>query len=246
MISLLLKPNKDATGPSSCRPISLINADLKIITKTLSPHLEKIIPSIIHSDQTGFVKGRHSSNNTRRLFNLLEYSSLQQQPTIIVSLDAEKAFDRVNWSFLTSTLHKFGFGESFINWVHILHTTPTATVLTNGLTSPPFTLCRGARQGCPLSPSLFTIFIEPLAAAIRQNPHITGIKTPTVHHKISLYADDILLHLQQSLIKTYSNVSDYSINFHKSVMLPVQQSDWDVAVHTPPIPVCTTHHMSRH
>ena len=251
IISLLLKPNKDPTIPSSYRPISLINVDLKLITKTLSHRLEKVIPSIIHPDQTGFIKGRHSSNNTRRLFNLLEYSTSQKQPpTIIVSLDAEKAFDKVNWSFLTSTLQTFGFGESFINWIHILHSSPTATVLTNGLTSQPFTLQRGTRQGCPLSPLLFTVFIEPLAAAIRQNPVISGIKTPLAHHKISLYADDILLYLQQpytsltetiSLIKTYSHISDYSINLHKSVILPVRGGDWNVAAHTPPIPICTNY-----
>lgn len=65
-ISLLLKPIKDPTLPSSYRPISLLSVDIKIITKALSHRLEKIIPSIIHPDQTGFIKGRNSSNNTRR------------------------------------------------------------------------------------------------------------------------------------------------------------------------------------
>ncbi len=69
-ISLLLKPNKDPTLPSSYRPISLINVDIKIIAKALAYRLEKVTPSIIHPDQTGFIKGRLASNNTRRLFNL--------------------------------------------------------------------------------------------------------------------------------------------------------------------------------
>ena len=190
-ISLIPKPNKDPTLPSNYRPISLINVDIKIISKVLAHRIEKIIPLIIHPDQTGFIKGRQASNNTRRLYDLIHYSSLQQESTIIVTLDAEKAFDRVNWNFLFTTLQKFGFGESFINWIKILYTAPSATVTTNGLTSQSFTLHRGTRQGCPLSPSLFTIFIEPLAAAIRQNPLIRGIHTPQTQHKISLYADDI-------------------------------------------------------
>ncbi|XP_051807528.1 LINE-1 retrotransposable element ORF2 protein isoform X1 [Acanthochromis polyacanthus] len=249
-ISLLLKPNKDPLLPTSYRPISLLNVDLKIITKTLSHRIEKILPFIIHPDQTGFIKGRHSSTNTRRLFNLMVHSSQQHTPSIIVTLDAEKAFDKVNWSFLILTMQKFGFGESFINWIKILYTAPLATVVTNGLTSQPFTLHRGTRQGCPLSPSLFTIFIEPLAAAIRQNTSIYGFKTANYHHKISLYADDVLLFLTKphsslqetiSTIGKYSKLSDYSINWHKSSILPLQNSSWDVAAHAPPIPLCTGH-----
>ena len=126
-ISLLLKPNKDPLLPASYRPISLLDVDIKIITKTLAHRIEKIISSIIHPDQSGYIKGRHSSNNTRRLFNLMDYSQQQKERTIIITLDAEKAFDRVNWLFLTSTMQKLGFGESFINWVKILYTAPSAT-----------------------------------------------------------------------------------------------------------------------
>ncbi|CAJ1048216.1 LINE-1 retrotransposable element ORF2 protein [Xyrichtys novacula] len=239
-----------STLPSSYRPISLLNVDIKIITKALSHQLEKIIPSIIHPDQTGFTKGRNSSNNTRRLFNIMHHSTTHNHNSIIATLDAEKAFDRVNWSFLIHTLHSFGFGESFINWIKTLYTSPTATVITNGQTSQSFTLHRGTRQGCPLSPSLFTIFIEPLAAAIRQNPLITGIQTPNMHHKISLYADDILLFMDNpksslqeviSVIKSFSLLSDYSINWNKSSILPLNTNSLAVAALTTPIPFCTSH-----
>ncbi len=73
---------------------------------------------------------------------------------------AEKAFDRVNWNFLFATLHKFGFGNSFINWLKILYNSPTACVRTNAQTSSSFCLKRGTRQGCPLSPSLFAILLN--------------------------------------------------------------------------------------
>uniref|UniRef100_A0A669D815 Reverse transcriptase domain-containing protein n=1 Tax=Oreochromis niloticus TaxID=8128 RepID=A0A669D815_ORENI len=232
-INLLLKPGKDPVYPSSYRPISLINVDLKIICKALSKRLEKITPLLIHPDQTGFIKGRHSSTNTRRLLNLIDYSYSKNLETTIFSLDAEKAFDRVNWKFLFATLHKFGFGTSFINWLKILYNSPTACVRTNDQTSSSFCLLRGTRQGCPLSPSLFAIFIEPLAAAIRQNSVIKGIKCKNVEHKISLYADDVLLFLQNSqtnisgvieLINSFARISDYSINWSKSTVLPINCS----------------------
>lgn len=145
---------------------------------------------IFHPDQTGFIKGCHTANNTRHLFNIMNISK-KQSTTIIVSLDTEKAFDKVNWHFLFTVLQKFGFGEIFIQWIKTLYSTPKASVITNDIISPSFTLQRGTRQGCLLSPLLFAIFIEPLAAAIRQNNNISGFTINTTTHKISLHADDI-------------------------------------------------------
>lgn len=137
----------------------------------------------------------------------------KQTKTIIVSLDAEKAFDKVNWTFLFSTLYKFGFGESFIHWLQILYTSPRAIITINRISSQSFVLHRGTRQGCPLSPSLFAIFIEPPAAAIRQNTNIKGIQDSNLQHKISLYADDILLDLQKPsscLMETFNIINSFS------------------------------------
>uniref|UniRef100_A0A672JMA1 Reverse transcriptase domain-containing protein n=1 Tax=Salarias fasciatus TaxID=181472 RepID=A0A672JMA1_SALFA len=167
----------------------------------------------------------------RRLINIIDYATIHNLESIIISLDAEKAFDRVNWKFLFGILTKFGFGTSFIDWIKILYNNPAACVKTNEQTSSSFCLQRGTRQGCPLSPSLFAIFIEPLAAAIRQNKDIRGILANNkIEHKISLYADDVLLFLQNSpssisqtitLIDKFSLISDYSINWSKTTAMPI-------------------------
>lgn len=102
-ISIILKPDKDPTQPTSYRPLSLMNRDLKIITKALASRIEIITSILIHPDQTGFIKKRNSADNIRRLFTLINISQQSKINTVIASLDAEKAFDKVNWSFLFYT-----------------------------------------------------------------------------------------------------------------------------------------------
>lgn len=163
--------------------------------------LESVLPSIISSDQTGFIKGRHSFFNIRQLCNVVYNSSPPSIPEAALSLDAEKAFDRVEWEYLFYTLKKFGFGENFISWVKLLYSAPQASVRTNNIRSEYFNLYRSTRQGCPLSPLLFAIAIEPLSVALKSDPLIKGITRLGIEQKVSLYADDLLLY-----------ISDFSIS----------------------------------
>lgn len=89
-------------------------------------------------------------------------------PCAVLSLDADKAFDRLNWDYLWWMLEKFGFDEKFIKMVRIIYDNPLAIIATNGLHSQTFYILRGTRQGCPLSPMLFAPSLEPLAQKIRQ------------------------------------------------------------------------------
>lgn len=228
-ITLIAKKGKDPEDCASYRPISLLNADVKILAKVLARRLEDALPSVIHTDQTGFVKNRHSFFNVRRLLNIL-YSPNNSVPECVVSLDAEKAFDRVEWSYLFTVLEKFGFGSTFISWIKLLYTSPTASVVTNSACSKPFQLQRGTRQGCPLSPLLFDLAIEPLAIALRCSSHLSGIWRGGVEHRVSLYADDLLLYISHpdislptaiSLLGQFSEFSGYKLNLHKNELFPI-------------------------
>ncbi len=124
-------------------------------------------------------------------------------------------------------------GNVFINWVKLLYTSPQAMVMVNGFTSPWFTLGRGTRQGCPLSPLLFSICIEPLAEAIRTHPHVSGVNSGKSEHTISLYADDILLFLSKpkqsipavlEVIEEFGSLSGYKVNVGKSIAFPLGSS----------------------
>lgn len=230
VISLIHKKDKNPLECGSYRPISLLNVDSKILAKMLAHRLETILPSIISDDQTGFIKNRHSYFNIRRLLNIIYDPTPPDIPEIVISLDAEKAFDRVEWDYLFYTLKQFGFGSKFISWIRVLYSSPTAAVRTNSNLSAYFSLLRGTRQGCPLSPLLFAIAVEPLAVMLRGEVSIKGIWRSGLEHRISLYADDILLFLSDPLtslpitlniLKKFGNISGFKVNFQKSEIMLV-------------------------
>ena len=191
----------------------------------LAFRLSKHISSIVHPDQNGFVCGRYSFFNTRRLFNIMYTKHEVNLKPVIISLDAERAFDQIEWRYMHATLRRYGFGEFFLSLINILYASPTSAILTNGNRSSSFKLGRGTRQGCCVSPLLFNLALEPLAISIRQFNTIKGITIGNIECKISLYADDCLIFLSDpcssippllSLINYFGSMSGYSINWRKS------------------------------
>ncbi len=116
---------------------------LQCFAKILASRLETVLSSIISTDQTDFIKNRFSFFNVRRLFNIVYHSMSSSMPGVWISLDAEKAFDRVEWDYLLHTLQMFGFGASFISWVKLLYKAPLASVCTNNISSAYFRINRG-------------------------------------------------------------------------------------------------------
>ena len=116
-IHVLHKENKDPLNPASYRPLSIQNTDCKILAKLLASRLNQIIPKIVRHDQTGFIHNRQSYTNIQRLLGVLQYVKIKKLDALVVTLDAEKAFDRIIWKYLFRTLQEFSFGEQFIHWV---------------------------------------------------------------------------------------------------------------------------------
>ena len=225
-IVVIHKQGKPHDECSSYRPISLIGAEAKILAKLLANRLIKVITKLIHPDQSGFMPGRCTAFNLRHLHGVLAKATEIKEDVAILSLDAQMAFDTVEWSFMTETLRKFGLGPQFMGWIQLLYTLPLAQVRVNNIISPLFPLERGTRQGCPLSPLLFALTIEPLAAWIRSDPLIRGLNWDgTWDDCISLYADDILLYMADPsptldrilhILKIYGSYSGFTINWTKS------------------------------
>ena len=122
-------------------------------------------------------------------------------------LDQEKAFDRVEFTWLFKTLEAFGFGKKIIKWIKILYKDANSAILTNGRISRFFPVKRGVRQGDSLSALLFIIQAEPLAETVRDSPNIEGITSLSYDNKITefqlgQYADDTTI-----ILKHYSMIS---------------------------------------
>lgn len=128
--------------------------DVKIVAKVLATRLEKILPTTISEEQLFYI--------ICTLLNVIFSKKSSLIPEVVILIDVEKAFDCVKWNYLFATLHKFGFGNRFTSWIRLLYTSPRASVRTNDTHSSYFTLTRATRQGCPLSPLLFALAIEPL------------------------------------------------------------------------------------
>ena len=194
------------------RPISLLNSDYKIIAFVFAERLQKVLQSIIHSSQSGYIGGRYIGCNVRNLIDIYDICENENIPGALLTIDFEKAFDSIEYNFMYETLKKFNFGENFIKWISILYNEPIFRIKNNGWISQPYKMERGQRQGCPLSALIFIIIVEVLAIAVRDNLEIKGLVIGDVEHKIVQYADDATLILRdlQSIDTVITTINRFS------------------------------------
>lgn len=111
----------DRLDPRNWRPISLLNVDYKLASRVIAGRLLNVIHLVVDRDQTCGVPGRFIGENVALLHDVIDFASSSGTPIAILSLDQEKAFDRVDWSFMRCTLSAMGFGPSFISWVDLFY-----------------------------------------------------------------------------------------------------------------------------
>lgn len=180
VITLVFKGKGSILDLENYRPISLLNVDYKILAKVLANRIKKLMGGIIHISQSYSIPGRDIADTLGTVRDIIEHMKSDNTGEIVLGIDWNKAFDRVEHEFLFKALGKFGFGKRLVGWVKTLYKDARSRVKVNGVLTDSFKLGRSIRQGCPLSALLYAIAAEPFALQIKKDKGLgvyLGVKT---------------------------------------------------------------------
>jgi hypothetical protein len=226
----LIPKSEDRLRIQNYRPISLLNTLYKIVAKVYANRMKPLLHNWILPSQTGFVPNRCILDNIFLAFETIAWTRENQQDLSMLLLDFEKAYDRVNWTFLKEVMAKMGFHSQWIKQVMSLNENAAASVIVNGEISSTFRLQRSVQQGCPLAPYLFLLTVDVLGQML-QHPEcqVQGLRLPdnsTITNQ--MFADNTLLLLEGTrenldralnVITRFSAASGAKLNLHKSIGL---------------------------
>lgn len=212
------------------RPITLLNVGYKVFAKILQLRVQPILMEVISFDQSAFLPMRLILDNIMLTHETMDWANHTGQPLIFLKLDFSKAFDMVDWKFLFRAMSTLGFPQEFICMTRMLLEGAEANVKVNGSVSPPFSINRGVRQGCPLAPYLFLIAAEVLNAMVKKGMdegRVKGITLPLAGREqiIAQFADDTSFTLQGeevpvkemiNILDSFCLASGLVLNWHKS------------------------------
>jgi ribonuclease HI len=189
----------DRTLISNYRPLTMLNTDYKLYTRTVAHKLIEVCNEIIHENQAGFIPGRSIYDHTR-LINMIEETCEREETNgYILALDQEKAYDKIDHSYLWRTLEKYNFPEKLISNIRRIYESAETSVMVNNYPSNNYKVERGCRQGDPMSCLIYDIAIEPLGNLLRQSK-LEGIKLfdEVERALVLMFADDTAIVMNEN------------------------------------------------
>ena len=214
------------------RPISLLNVDYKILAKVIANRLKEVAGDVVTSQQAYGIPGRDISDSVLTIQAAVR--GMVEGGGGLLSLDLEKAFDRVNHRFLFNVIEGMGFGVHVQGLIGLLYMDAKSKIKLNGRVTRGFTIGRSVRQGCPLSPLLFSFIMETLVARVERDGGLRGLPvSPGVGRvKVVPFADDVTIlaatpgEVDRILrhVKVFEEASGAKLNKSKTGMLGV---GWD-------------------
>jgi hypothetical protein len=182
VISLIHKgEGKPREQVASYRPITLLNCDYKVVARVLVERLAPAAEAVVDPGQTAFLPGRWIGDNILHHLELLDHCQAEEEPGCVLFLDFEKAYDRLDRGWLYRCLERLGFPAAVLKWVKLMLAGTRAAVTFHGHLSPWVDVLAGAAQGSPLSPLLYILAAQPLAARLRQLQRLgvlDGVRMP--------------------------------------------------------------------
>jgi hypothetical protein len=225
---------------SDFRPISLIHAIAKIITKMLALQLQLHMNDLVSNSQSAFIKSRAIHENFMYVRNLARRFHTSRTSSLLLKLDISKAFDSVRWDYLLDLLRRRGFSLRWRGWVSTLLCLASSRVLLNGAPREDIQHGRGLWQGDPLLPLLFVLAIDPLQDLLRiatEQKVLSKLRGKYARLRLSLYADDATIFINptvtnvtniKELLDNFGRVTGLSTNIQKSSVSPIRCDGLDL------------------
>lgn len=235
-IICLIPKELDAQVIKKFRPISLVNCSFKILSKILTFRVEPILQRLIDNHQSAFLKDRYILDNVLLSHEVIHHYKHTDQQGVVVKIDFEKAYDKINWNYLLHVMQIRGFDSKWITWMASWLISSQTCVSINGSLTPYFFCKRGVRQGDPLSPYLFNLAADSLSKMFhigREQGFLIGLGPPCDNHHAVMnchYADDTILFLQADpknieltwwTMMGFEAISGIKMNLDKTELYPI-------------------------
>lgn len=153
-----------------------MNTVMNLFTKILANRLAHLILDMVQPDQVGFVQSREARDNVIRTLDIIHALKSNSTPLMLLSTDAEKAFDRVSWPFIMEVLKQVGLGMKMRTWISTIYSQPSRQIRVNGLLSSHFPISKATRQGCPLSLLIFVLTMNCFCNGLGLMQVLQGLK----------------------------------------------------------------------